>query len=160
MAVGDTYMFVAFVEKALDTQDADFGATPSTVKCALIKSLANGGFDPAVATPWPTWGASGTTNLSSYEVTPGGNYVAGGATCAAANTTIDGDVVELDWDNPPTWDQDASNPSNARWAIFYDDTSGTKNCIGYMDLGSDLNMTLGQLQLSMGSPVFSFDCSP
>jgi hypothetical protein len=160
MAAGDTFMFVAFVEKALDLQGTDFGATPNTIKCALIKSLANGGFDPSVSTPYPTWGASGTTNLSSSEVSAGGNYTAGGNACASPTSTVVGDVLELDWSNPATWAQDASNPTNARWAIFYDDTSGTKDCLGYMDLGADINMTSGQLQVSMGTPAFTIDCSP
>lgn len=159
MAVGDTKFFAAWVEKVLDEQSADFGGTPNTIKCALIKSAANGGADPSATDAYPTWGAGGTTNLSSSEVTAGGNYTSGGNACANAATTIVSNVIQVDWDNPATWSQDASNPTNARWAVYYDDSSANKDCVGFTDLGSDRDMTGGDLQIAMGSPAFTITVS-
>lgn len=152
MAIGDTYWFVAGVEKIFDAGGLDFGATPNTVKVALIKSAANGGVDPTPTLAYPTWGAAGSTDLSASEVTPGGNYSAGGAECASAGSTINGATLEIDFTNAPTWASNGSNPTNARWAIYYDDTSADKVCFAYKDLGLDRDMSSGSLTITEGTP--------
>ena len=68
MAAGDTKWFLGFVERTWDADGGDFGATPNSVKCALIKSAANGGIDPSQTEADPCWGAGGTTT----RLTPGG----------------------------------------------------------------------------------------
>lgn len=159
MAVGETDLFADWIVRALNFQSADFGATPNTIKCALIKSAANGGHDPSITDAYPTWGAGGTTDLSAAEVTPGGEYVTGGQTCTSPAASRVGAVISISWDNPPAWAQDAANPDNARWAIFYDDSSTNKDCIGFYDLGADRDMTTGQLLLTMASPIYTFTVS-
>lgn len=159
MAAGNTYWFVDYLKRVFDFQSPDFGATPNTIKVALIKSLANGGFDPAVTTPWPTWGASGTTNMSSYEVAPGGIYTAGGVVVTLPDTTIVGATIEIDWENPAEWTQNGSNPNNARWAIFYDDTAASKDCICWFDLGADVDLSAGALSITMGSYALRISCA-
>jgi hypothetical protein len=152
MAIGDFRWYVSYwdrVTRGLET--LDFGATPVTIKCALIKSLANGGFDPSITDAWPTWGASGTTNMLSYEVTPGGLYVTGGATCATPTSTTLSNTISLDWSDPAAWAQDAANPTNARWGIFYETVTTT--CLGFYDLGADRDMTAGELLITMYNPV-------
>lgn len=158
MAAGNTYWFVRYLERVFDFQSADFGTTPNTIKCALIKSAANGGHDPSVTDAYPTWGAGGSTDLSAAEVTPGGSYVAGGATCAAPGSTVSSATLQIDWSNPPAWAQDGANPTNARWAIFYDSTSTNKDCICWYDLGGDIDMTLGETTLTMGAPALQIAC--
>ena len=158
MAAGNTYWFVEYFKRVFDFQSPDFGATPNTIKCALIKSAANGGHDPAVTDAYPTWGAGGTTNLSSSEVTAGGSYTSGGVAVATPGSTVNGAVLEIDWANPAAWAQDASNPTNARWAIFYDDSSPNKDCICWYDLGADRDMTAGELTLTMGAPALTVTC--
>lgn len=160
MAAGETYWFVGYLKKVFENGIANFSGSPNTLKCALIKSAANGGHDPSIADAHPTWGASGTTNLSAAEITAGGNYTAGGEEVASPVVTIVGDVLQLDWGNPPTWSQDAANPTNARWAIFYDNTTPNKEAVCFYDLGTDRDMTSGELQLSMGTPALDIDCSP
>jgi hypothetical protein len=159
MAAGDTKWFAAYLERVFDFGEADWGATPNTIKCALIKSAANGGHDPSVTDAYPTWGAGGSTDLSAAEVTPGGSYSAGGVSVAAPGTTLNSNVIELDHGNPASWAQDASNPTNARWAIFYDDSTTNKDCMYFFDLGSDSDMTTGELSLTMGSPALTITCS-
>jgi hypothetical protein len=159
MAAGNSYGFVAYLEKVFDSGIADFG-TPNTIKCALIKSLANGGFDPVVTTAYPTWGSAGTTDLSTSQVTPGGNYVDGGVTCTNPTSGSVSNVLQIDWDNPPSWPQHASNPTNARWAVFYDDTHADKPCVLWYDLGTDIDMTTGELAITMGAPAYTFTVEP
>ena len=88
------------------------------------------------------------------EVTAGGNYVAGGydilstATEAAGTTTIDG--------TDPTWAQHASNPTDARYAVLYNDTNAGKEAIGFVDLGSTIDLTAGALTLTIsGTGLFT-----
>lgn len=158
MAAGNTYWFASYFERVFDFQSANFN-TPNSIYVALIKSAANGGFDPAVTTAWPTWGSAGTNDLSAAEVTAGGNYSAGGVAVASPASTLNSNVLELDWGNPATWAQDASNPTNARWAIFYDFTNANKDCICYYDLGADLDMTTGDLSITMGAPALTITCA-
>jgi hypothetical protein len=159
MAAGDTYWFVEYLHKVFDSAIPDFGATPNSLKVAFIKSAANGGFDPAVTTPYPTWGSAGSTNLSSSEVTPGGNYSAGGLSVASPTSTVVSNVLQLDWNNPGTIAQSGSNPTNARWAIFYDDTHPDKPCLCWFDLGADSDLTTGESVLTMGTPALSITCT-
>lgn len=155
MAAGNTYWFIEYAKRVFDFQSADFGATPNTLKAALIKSAANGGHDPAVTDAYPTWGAGGTTDLSTAEVTAGGNYVAGGETLANPATTVVGNVLQLDMDNPPKWDQDPANPTNARWLIIYDDTVPNKDCVAWYDLGADIDMSIADLTCTFGTPALT-----
>lgn len=152
MAQGEVFAFDSFLENVFDGGIHDFGATPNTIKCALIKSAANGGDDPAITDADPCWGAGGSTNYLSAEVTPGGNYSTGGAPCATPSATLAAGVLQLDFGDPATWSQNASNPTNARWGIVYDDTTTNKNAIAYVDLGSDFDMTTGDLTITWGAP--------
>lgn len=108
------------------------------IKLGLITSAVT----PAATTADPCWGAGGTTNLSSNQVTPGGNYSSGGPTIAnntfteaAGTATFDGDAVSIA--------QHASNPTNARWAIVYSDTATAKDCLGFLDLGGTTDLSAG-----------------
>jgi len=156
MAQGDVFVFDQFLVDAIEGATHNF--TTATVKCALVKSAANGGIDPAVTTSDPCWGAGGTTNLSSSEVTPGGNYSTGGATCASPTVTLSGGAAVFDAGDPASWAKDASNPTNARWGIIYNDSATNKNAIGYVDLGSDFDMTGGALTINWNaSGIFTVD---
>ena len=157
MAQGTVTIFDAHMENVYDSGIHDFGASPNVIKIGLIKSAANGGDDPAIGDANPCWGAGGTTNFKTAECTPGGNYSADGATCATASATLNAGVLDVDFGDPATWSQNASNPTNARWGIVYDDTATNKNCIGYVDLGADFDMTTGDLTITWGAPFMTVD---
>ena len=44
-----------------------------------------------------------------------------------------------------------SNPTNARWLILYNDTAAGKQAIGFMDLGQDINLTLGLFDVTFNA---------
>lgn len=159
MAAGNTYWFVSYLERVFDFADVDFGATPHALKIAFIKSVANGGITPSITTAYPTWGAAGSTNMSSYQVTPGGNYPTGGLSLATPVSTVNGAILEIDFSNPASIAQDAANPTNARWGIIYDDGAANKDCIAYYDLGADRDLTTGEFQVAMGTPALQITCS-
>ena len=147
MAQGDVHVFDAFLENVFDSGIHDFGATPNTIKCALITSATT----PAITDTDPHFGGSGTTDLSTNQAT-GGNYTAGGNTCATASASLSGGALQLDFGDPATWSQNGSNPSEVRWGIIYDDTVASKKAIGYVDLGSNFDMTTGDLTITWGAP--------
>jgi hypothetical protein len=135
MAQGDFILFNAAKLK-LGQKKIHFGT--DTWKGALITSAVT----PVTTTADPCWGAGGTTNLSSNEVTPGGNYSAGGVTLSNISLGESGGTVTFDAD-PVTIAQNASNPTNARWMIVYSDTSTNKDCLGALDLGGTTDLSAG-----------------
>lgn len=150
MAQGDLTLF----EETLEEYSESINFETDSFKIGLIKSAANGGVDPAAGDSGPAW-SGGTTNYSDSEVTAGGNYSAGGAAISNPTFVEAAGVATFDADDPATWSQDASNPTNARWAIIYDDT-GTgsplvKHAIAFIDLGSDFDMTTGDLTITLAS---------
>jgi len=152
MAIGDFRWYVSYWHRSMDNLGIpDFGTTPHTIKCALIKSLANGGWDPAITDAHPSWGSGGTIDMSAYEVAAGGLYTTGGNVCASPTSTVLSNTISIDWANPAAWSQDAGNPKNARWAIFWDTTY--EDCLGFYDLGSDRDLTAGELLITMYAPV-------
>lgn len=141
MAQGDVVFFDQFlvdVMKKLHDLSAD------VCKLAIITSAVT----PAATTADPRWGAGGTTNLSSNEVTPGGNYAAGGITLASPSVTLTGGLAMFDSTTDPSWASNASNPTNAKWGIIYNSTDAGKRAIGFVDLGTAFDMTTGPLTVT------------
>lgn len=145
MASGD---FVVFDQYLLDLGNKIMDMDTDTFNFALIKSLANGGADPAATDPAPHFGGTGTTNYALAEVTAGGNYSAGGSTLANNTWTVATSVLKFDFDNVSIL-KNAANPTNARWAIVYDFTDTNKRCVGFLDLGSDKDLTAGDFSYTV-----------
>jgi hypothetical protein len=133
MAAGD---FTVFEEFAADVAAEVHNLDSDVIKLALITSAVA----PAAAT-------STSTPFSTYtQVSAGGNYTAGGDDISATYSEASG-VGTLDGtDN--TWSQHASNPTDARWAILYNDTATNDNAIGFFDLGATIDMTAGDLTVT------------
>jgi len=146
MAAGDLTVFNSFLEALGEGVNLETDA----FKLALIKSAANGGDDPAATDAAAAW-TGGTVNFGTAEVAEGGNYSANGAACDNAAYTVSSNVSKFDCDDPATWSQSAGNPTNARWAILYDDTTTPKHAVCFIDLGGDINMTSGDLDINFGS---------
>ena len=124
---------------------------------AFLIALTDGTTTPSTTTADPRWGAGGSTNFSTEECAAGGNYSAGGASLANPSVALVGGAAEYDWDDPATWSQHASNPTDATWGIIYNNTSAGKECVGYVDLGGAFNMTTGDLDITFGAPAASLD---
>lgn len=133
MALGD---LVWFQEAKAYMVDGGWEAADD-IKCALLTN----GTVPAAGDTTPT--------LSDYtEVTPGGNYSAGGislGTLGACVTQTAG-AAKFDSSTDPTWAQHASNPTNAYYALVYHVTSGQGLC--FVDLAGPFNMTTGALTIT------------
>ena len=131
MAQGDFTLFQEVAAACSNSMDFD----ADLLKLALVTSAVT----PAAGDVTPA--------LADYtEVATGGNYAAGG-TDVVATFTETGGLATLNGTDV-TWLQHASNPTDARWAILYDDTTGTDECIGFFDLGAVTDMTLGNLTVA------------
>lgn len=140
MAIGDVTLFNQFYEDiGLEVHQLE----TDTLKVGFITSAAT----PSASTADPRWGSGGTTNFSSSEVTPGGNYSSGGPTIANNTYTESSGTATLDGDNISI-SQDASNPDDARWGIIYNDTATGKNAIGFVDLGGTTDLSAGAFALN------------
>lgn len=143
MSVGQTHVSAKFVSNMSQASLASLWAT-NTIKMGVITNAVT----PSITDSDPRWGAGGTQNYSSAEVTPGGNYSAGGVTLAGTTSTLSGAVTSLNATSPVSVAANASNPAGAYWAVFYDSTDAGKHVFGYMDLGGPVSLVPG-LQINL-----------
>lgn len=139
MAAGDFVVFDQFLQ--------DVGRKVHQLETDVIKfGLVTNVTTPTASTADPRWGAGGTTNFDTNEVTAGGNYAAEGpdisATYSQTSGTATFDATDV------SIAQNAANPTNARWAIIYNSTSAGKECIGFLDLGSVINLSTGSFTVT------------
>lgn len=143
MAQGDYTLFQEWLVPMLedDANGQRIDLEGDTFKIGLVTS----------AVP-PTAGDSAPVFGDYTEVSAGGNYSAGGATISGPTGTEAAGTYTWDDDGSNvTWAQDASNPTNARWGIVYDDSLTLKHAIGFIDLGSDFDMTTGPLTINIAA---------
>ena len=140
MAQGDV---VVFAQAKLDLGLEGYQLETDVIKLGLITSAVS----PSETTSDPRWGAGGGTNLSSSQVTPGGNYASGGPTIANNTYTLSSVTTTFDGDNISIT-QNASNPTNARWGILWDDTAAGDQALAYLDLGGVTDLTAGDFSVT------------
>jgi hypothetical protein len=143
MAAGDTHVSAKFVSNMSITGLASLWAT-NTIKMAIITNAQT----PGINDSDPRWGAGGTQNYSTAEVTPGGNYSAGGISLAGTTSTLSGAVTSLNCTSPISLAANAANPTGAYWGIFYDSTDAGKHVFGFIDLAGPLSLVAG-LQINV-----------
>ena len=154
MAQGTVVIFddaIEFLLKGTADGVFDFGATPDSMKCAIVNNTS----PPVVTTSNPTWGVAGT-NLSTNEES-GGSMTAGGLACANIAVSVVAGVPQIDLDNPITWVKNASNPTACYWGVIYSDTATNKDCLGFVDLGGIFDATTGDLSIAWGAPFATFN---
>lgn len=147
MATGDVIFFDQYLK---DVQDGVHNQSSDTIKLGIVTNATV----PAVTTADPRWGAGGTTNFSSNEVTPGGNYSTGGPTIGTTAVTLSGGAAVFDGDDISIT-QNASNPSGAYWGIIYNDTATGKNAIGYVELGGPVDLSAGDFSIAWNASGIS-----
>ena len=143
---GEVYWYADYIKKVFNNGTGNWGS--KTIYCGLCTSALN----PFSTDPDPQWGG-GTTNAKTHQCTPGGDYADDGAACSSVSAVRSGATIQFKWTAPVAWNQEAGNPNNARYAVFYDYT--TKECIGFMDLGQDRDLTLGELLITMPDPALT-----
>ena len=139
MAAGDVKMFSSYVQlMALAANPAVWGGG-DTLKFGIVTNATV----PSTTTADPRWGAGGTTNFATNEVTPGGNYAAGGISITSPTTTLSTTHTNLNATSPISLAANAANPTGAYWGIVYDSTDAGKHAIGFVDLGGPLSLVAG-----------------
>jgi len=136
MAAGDVHVISKFVANMANLTGGKFS---NTIKMGIVTNAA----PPSVNDSDPRWGAGGTQNYSTNEVTPGGNYSAGGITLTSPTITHSAPNTNLTVTSPISLAANASNPTGAYWGIFYDSTSAGKEVLGYIDLGGPISLVNG-----------------
>jgi len=140
MAQNDLILFNQHIEGLGDgTHDLD----ANTIRAAIIDSTQT----PVATSADPRWGAGGTVNFDTDEVTGGGNYTAEGQDISGTWSQAAG-TGTFDATDISAWSQHASNPTDARWIIVYDDTTAGNQCICAVDLGAVFDMTTGDLTVA------------
>lgn len=145
MAAGDVHVSAKFVSNMSLTGLASLWAS-DTIKMGIMTNVA----PPTITDSDPRWGSGGTQNYATNEVTPGGNYSAGGPTLAGTTSTLSGAVTSLNATSPISIAANASNPTGAYWGAFYDSTDAGKHVFGFIDLGGPLSLVAG-LQINLNS---------
>lgn len=135
MARGDVTIF----EEARATMIDGGWEAADDIKCAILDD-----------TTTPT-ASDATPTLGDYtEVGTGGTYGAGGTSLGTLGACITeaGGTVTFDSSVNPTWAQDASNDTDAYWALIYNDTDASDSAIGFVDLGGPVDMSAGDLTIT------------
>lgn len=141
MAQGD---IIYFDQWLVDVQEALHDHENDDFKVGLITDVSP---QPAATTTDPRWGAGGTTNYSTSQVTPGGNYATGGPSIVNPTVTLSGGAGVFDGDDISIT-QHASNPTNARWGIIYNNTDAGKRAVGFLDLGGVTDLSAGDFSIA------------
>ena len=148
MAQGDFQLFDQFIE---DLGNGVHNLDSDAIKLGLIDSVQT----PLQTSADPRWGAGGSTNFDTNEVSQtGGTYAAEGLDISMTYSQASG-VGTADATDVTTWTVNASNPDDAKWAIMYNSTAAGKNCIGFLDLGTAFDMTTGDLNITWGASLFT-----
>jgi hypothetical protein len=113
------------------------------IKFGIITSAVT----PSITDSDPRWGAGGSQNYATNEVTPGGNYSAGGIALVSPVLTLSGAVTSAKATSPLSFASNPSNPIGCAWGIFYDSTEAGFHAFAFADLrdslGADISTVAG-----------------
>lgn len=92
-----------------------------------------------------------TPELGDFtQVGTAGSYVSGGVSIGTWGSLITrtSNVLTLDSATNPNWTQNASNDTDAYWAIIYNSDDPNLRALAYVDLGGPVDMSAGPLSLT------------
>jgi len=135
MARGDLTVFNEAKAKMIEGNWAD----TDHFYCAICDNTVA----PTAATVTPVIG-------SFTQVGSGGSYVVDGTDLGALSDLVSEVAGTMTFDSTtnPTWAQNASNDTDAYWAIVYNYTNLGKDALCFIDLGGPVDMTAGDLTVT------------
>lgn len=135
MATGD---LVVFDEAKAKMLDGDWASTDNFY-CAIMDNTTT----PAAGDTTPVFG-------DYTEVGAAGSYTANGTDLGALSTLVTEAAGTMTFDSGtnPTWAQNASNDTDAYWAVVYNFTDAGKDALCFIDLGGPVDMTAGALTVT------------
>lgn len=138
MAAGDVFWFDQGLFRLMRGEiDLDGGL----IKFGLITAAQT----PAKTSADPRWGAGGTTNFSTAQVSTGGTSYTGPVTIASPSIAVVTPDVFFRG-NIITLAQDAAGFTDARWGILFQDDANDY-ALAFVDLGGARSIVAGQLQI-------------
>jgi len=138
MARGDVTIFDEFT---INLGQEIHNLASDTIKVGLVTN----GVTPTAGDATPTW-----ADYSGSEVGTGGGYSAGGITLSGVTFTEAAGVATLDDTGNIALAQNASGFTNAYWGIIYNDSSASKNGIGFLDMGGPVSEVAGPIAVNWG----------
>lgn len=127
MATGDIKWFQ---QGLLDLGTKVHNLATDTLKLGIVTNTTV----PTMATAVPCWGAGGTTNLSTNQVTTAGGYT-GPISLTGVSWALQAGLPTLRATDIVV-PANASGFANGAYGILYNDTATNKNCLGYFELSS------------------------
>ena len=131
--------WVTFDEFGLDLANGVHDLGSDTFKVGLVDETAP---VPVVGSAEPEW-----TDFSVNEVS-GTGYSAGGATLSGTSTAEAAGVTTFDDTGNVTWSQNGAGPDNIYWAILYNDSAASKECVGFLDMGGAVSLQDGDVSIT------------
>ena len=108
---------------------------------------------PAVNTPAPHWGGTGTTNFASNQVATAGTSYTGPQVLTGESWTLGATGATMDFADI-TLAQDASGFTNGAYGVIYNNTDANKRAIAFVEIVSG-----GNASLVAGSIVITLNAS-
>ena len=127
-----------------------FDNTPHTLWVEGNTNFLNDTYKCALLTTVPAQTAANWAAISATEITPSGNYSAGGATLASKTCTNAAHVTTTGWANV-TW---TSSTLTAKAAVIYKTSTTTPDSSGQLiecvnlNAGADVSSTAGDFTIS------------
>ena len=141
MATGDIKWFAQGLE---DLMRARHDVVGNDIRVGIVVAAAA----PAVNSPLPHWGGTGTTNFATSQVATGTVYT---GPIALSNKSIGllGTAPTLRAD-AVTLPQDASGFTNGAYGIIYNNTDANKRALGYVEInaGGTASLATGPLEIN------------
>ena len=135
--------FQVFHEARNDLLKGVHDLVNNTVKVAFFTNSAS--ITTADATPSYTDYVGNETTGGNVPV--GGNALAGKTvTHVTTTTTFDANDLVIN--------QNGSNPTAARYSVYYNDSAAGKNALGFVDWGADQDLSAGNNTIDHSNGIF------
>jgi len=116
-----------------------------TIKLGIVTNATA----PSINTAVPCWGAAGTTDFSTSQVSTAGGYT-GPITLSGVSWVLASNIPTfraIDVTIP----QNGSGFTDGAYAIIYNDTDANKRCLGFIEMSS-----AGTASIASGSIILNF----
>ena len=131
--------WVTFEEFSLDLANKVHNLGSDTFKVALVDETIP---VPVAGSVEPEWTDFSGNEVSGTGYTAGGTALTGVSTSEAAGVTTFDDTVNL------TWSQNGAGPTDIYWAILYNDSAASKECVGFLDMGGPVSLQDGDVSIT------------